>query len=98
MNRLIDIAVVLGTIGLLWMLWQSRYQHVIHIRGGKPHCVKGIASARFLEDLEELCRREGVSRGTIKGLRRGRGVRLVFSRGIPRSCRQPMQNIWHLHN
>ena len=79
---------------MIWAVWRGRAEFVIRIRDGRPQTVQGTVGSGFLRDLEEICQREGISAGRIRGVRRGRSVTLEFSRQIPAGCRQPIRNVW----
>jgi hypothetical protein len=97
----VDVATDLFLIGLVagvaWLVLRPRYLFVVRIEGGVPHIAKGMVTADFLRQVQMVCAEAGVTRAWVSGLRRGRRVRLAFSRGMPPSCRQQLRNLWPLH-
>jgi hypothetical protein len=51
-------------------------------------------TAAFLEQVREVCQQNGVKRGTVRGLIRGRRIALGFSRNIPSGGQQRLRNWW----
>lgn len=90
---LLRLALLGLAVAGLWMLWRSRYVFIVRIRNGRPSVARGKVMKAFLEDVAEVCSRENVSSGTIKGVRKGNRIVMVFSRGIPPYCRQQLRNI-----
>jgi hypothetical protein len=58
----------------------------VEVRRGKP-------PPRFLADCRDLARDAGLRSGTVRAVRAGKDVRLVFS-GVPEPFRQRLRNIW----
>ncbi|OAI38641.1 hypothetical protein AYO40_06480 [Planctomycetaceae bacterium SCGC AG-212-D15] len=88
-------AVVVGSfIGLIYYALQPRYVFVVQIDGGVLRVTKGKVTSAFLQVIEEACARNGVRRGWVGGVSRGREIGLVFSRSIPPACRQQLRNLW----
>jgi hypothetical protein len=82
--------------GLLWLALQPRYVFVVRIETGGPRVTKGKVTAAFLDEIAQTCIELGVYSGWVAGVRRGRHIRLAFSRHIPPACRQRLRNLWAL--
>lgn len=80
----------------LWWAMQPRYAFLICIAGGVPRVTRGKVTSAFLQQVGEVCAEEGLSRGWVGGVPRGRQMALVFSRSIPPPCRQRLRNLWAL--
>jgi Protein of unknown function (DUF3634) len=80
---------------LIWAVWRGRADFVIRICDGQPQTAQGKVAGAFLRDLEEICHRQGIMQGRIRGVRSGRDVSLQFSRTIPPTCRQQIRNVWN---
>ncbi len=96
-----DMAATIIFCGLvafvIWAILQSRYLFVIQIRVGKVVRSRGRVPQFFLEDVEAICRENPSFTGTIRGLSRGKQIRLVFSSRIPGNLQQRFRNAWFLH-
>ena len=68
----------------------------IEIAGGKAFLRRGRPRAGFLSDVQEIAGRNGIERGTIRGIGSGRKIRLTFAGPIPEEARQQMRNAWSL--
>jgi hypothetical protein len=75
-------------------LWMPPPLFVIHVRSGTPTTTRGVVTSRFLAACAEALRDQGVSSCTIRGYRRGDGVSLRFSAGVPEAARQTVRNLW----
>jgi hypothetical protein len=82
--------------GIIWAVWRGRADFVIRIADGQPQAAQGKVAGAFLKDLQEICERQGITQGRIRGVRSGRSVSLEFSRTIPPNCRQQIRNVWTL--
>lgn len=80
--------------GVIWAVWRGRADFVIHIRDGRPETAQGKVAGPFLKELQEICERQEIAQGRIRGVRSGRSVSLEFSRTIPPPCRQQIRNVW----
>jgi len=88
--------VLAGIAGVvIWAVWRGRADFVIRICDGQPRTAQGKVAGAFLRDLEEICRRQGIVQGSIRGVRTGRTVSLEFSRTIPEPSRQQIRNVWN---
>jgi hypothetical protein len=81
-------------VAVVWMALQPRCAFVIRIAHGIPRPVRGKVTAAFLEQVREVCQQNGVKRGTVRGLIRGRRIALGFSRNIPPGGQQRLRNWW----
>jgi hypothetical protein len=88
-------AFVLGVAAwVVWSILQSRYVFEIRIRGGRPHVRRGKVTAAFLGRVAEACQTDGVARGHIRGVQRGRRIALRFSHHFPPGLQQRLRNEW----
>jgi len=95
MLQIIAYLVLLVVVGAIaWVIWHGRAEFVVRIRDGRPERFRGPVGKEFLRDLEEICRREEIPAGTIRGKRDGGRVVLQFSRQIPQPCQQQIRNAW----
>jgi hypothetical protein len=99
-NTLMDLFLKLGLVMLAaWALWcacRPRPAFVVRIKGGVPGLAKGTVTRAFLHQIGETCRRHQVGHGEVRGVRNGRRIALVFSRGMPPACQQQLRNLWTL--
>ena len=85
----------LGVIAAaLWFALQPRCAFVVQIAQGLPKAVRGKVTAGFLDQVRDMCQRNGVRGGTVRGLIRGRRIALGFSRSIPPAGQQQLRNWW----
>lgn len=89
------VAIVVILFGLAFLYAQAAF--IVRIRAGVPRVVKGKVTEAFLHDLAELCRKHGVDRGLVRGIRGRQRISLAFSPGIPPTCRQQLRNVWVMH-
>jgi hypothetical protein len=90
----VRIVVLVLVVAGFWLAFQPRYAFVVHIKQGELRVAKGKVTAAFLRLVGEVCGEFGVSRGWVGGVRRGRRLRLAFSRHVPEPCRQRLRNLW----
>ena len=77
-----------------WSLALARFVFQIRIRDGQPIVRKGKVTLAFLGHITEVCRDEGITRGWVGGVRRGRWIALRFSGNFPPGLRQRLRNAW----
>lgn len=94
MNDLTRVALLLGIAWFLWLAFQPRVAFVIRILKGEAHLDRGIAPPGLLNEVTEVCRREGIESGTVRGHIGSEGIALVFSRQVPPGARQQLRNWW----
>jgi hypothetical protein len=88
-------ALVIGVgAWVAWSILQSRYVFEIRIKGGKARVRRGKVTSTFLGRVAEACRTDGVARGWIGGVRRGRRTALRFSHDFPPGLQQRIRNEW----
>jgi len=81
----------------VWVIWwfvQPQYVFFIRINRGQPLIRKGRVTGEFLGQVATVCQEDGVARGWIGGVRRGRRVALRFSRQFPTGPQQRLRNDW----
>ena len=93
-GNLVAILLVVGLGVAFWRLAKPPAAFVVRIRGGRPKATYGKVTDAFLAEVAELCRELNISSGEIRGVARGRRLRLWFSREIPGGCRQRLRNWW----
>jgi hypothetical protein len=93
-TRLVLLA---GAAALVWYALRPRYVFLVRIDGGVPRLTKGLATSAFLLEAGQVCDECGVTDGWFGGVRRGKGIRLAFSRRLPAPCRQRLRNLWQIH-
>jgi hypothetical protein len=90
--------IVLALVGAgFWYSLRPKYVFTLRIANGGVESTVGTVTRSFIRDVEEVCRREGISAGAIHGLLRGRAIVLAFSGPIPGECRQQLRNLWQVH-
>ena len=89
---------LLGGIAVaLWFCWyctRPRYAFTVQVEQGRPALVHGNLKPGFLAEVADICARNPHARGRIYGRRRGKRVRLEFSRELPGELHQPLRNAW----
>jgi hypothetical protein len=93
---LVTILVLSITIWVFWTFVQPQYVFKIRIDGGQPSLRKGRVTRAFLERVTAICQENGIVRGWIGGVRRGRRIALRFSRQFPPGSQQRLRNEWVL--
>ena len=89
---------LVGLVAAAFLLaLQRRYLFVVRVKDGRARIASGKLTSAFLEEIDQVCRDAGVTRGWIGGIRRGRRVVLAFSYNIPSPCQQRLRNLWMLH-
>jgi hypothetical protein len=86
-------------IGLAVLYWASgpRYVLVLDIEGGVARVRRGRVKPVLLEEVNEICVRNGLTHGNIWGIQAKKRITLRFSRHFPESCRQQIRNVWALY-
>lgn len=90
----VKLVVVAGFVAVVWYALQPRFVFLVRIEDGALRVTRGKVSAPCLLEMEDACARNGVRRGWIGGVARGRNTALTFSRSIPPPCRQQLRNLW----
>jgi hypothetical protein len=85
----------LTLVALVAIWYELRF--VIFVATPMPRVIKGKVTAAFLHELAEVCQENGVRRGWLGGIRKGRRTVLVFSWHFPRHVRQRLRNLWTIH-
>jgi len=94
MNDLTRVALLIGIAWLLWLAFQPRVAFVIRIVNGEGHLERGIAPPGLLNEINDVCQREGVASGTVRGHIGAGGIALVFSSKVPPGVQQQLRNWW----
>jgi hypothetical protein len=94
MNGLTRVALLIGIAWLLWLAFQPRVAFVIRVLKGESHLDRGIAPPGLLNEINEVCQRERIDSGTIRGHIGSGGISLVFSSKFPEGARQQLRNWW----
>jgi Protein of unknown function (DUF3634) len=96
--RLMDLlepAIILVVVtGVAWFCFSGRYEFHVRITPGSMKLTTGKLTLDSLSQLREICAEWQLKRGWIGGVRRGKRLRLMFSRNVPPGCRQQMRNLW----
>jgi hypothetical protein len=96
----VDLPIILLLAALAaWAIWTAyRGQPIFEIRvkNGVPRITRGTATASFLGDVGDACRRHQVRSGVIRGESKGRQIALSFSSNIPPFCQQQLRNVWNV--
>src|SRR5262249_3807732 len=98
MDYLPQLAITTVLIGALILFLQPRYAFVIRIGKDGPRTTRGKVPTALAQQVQEVCERNGVTAGTVSGVRRGKRVVLSFSRHIPANCQQQIRNAWALYS
>ena len=95
MDFLLPLGAVAIIVGIFWYAFQyAQAAFIVRVRAGSAKVVKGKLTAAFIQELEDVCRQNQIKYVTLRGVRRGRRVALVFSPSIPMSCQQQLRNVW----
>ncbi len=97
-QQLAVLALGVGVMVAIARAVGSRAVFRIRIKGGIPTLAGGKVDGAFLDDLAEICRRDRIDRGTVRGVVEGKRVALAFSKGIPKPARQHIRNVWNLES
>jgi hypothetical protein len=95
----ITIAIIAGVLvaivfAVLYMARRAMVAFDIRIRDGKSHLRSGAPSAAFLSDVQEIAERNAISRATILGVRKRRGMQILFYGPISANAQQQVRNAW----
>lgn len=91
------VLIVAVILGLIWLAIRPRYQFVIDVADSQARLSRGLATAAFVSEVEEVFRDQQVPKGSVRGLRVGKRTILHFSRHVPEPCRQRIRNLLQLH-
>lgn len=94
MNVLEPIILLVVVAGFAWILFSPRFEFRVRISRGSLKLSTGKVARDSLSQLQEICNEWHIERGWIGGIRRGKHVRLAFSRSVPPDCRQQIRNMW----
>jgi hypothetical protein len=97
MDLLFSLCLLVLVGGAFLVALQPRYLFMLRIQNGAIRLASGKVTKAIFEEIGQAARESGVTRGWIGGVRRGRHVALVFSRGIPPAFQQRLRNLWILH-
>jgi hypothetical protein len=92
-----QIFFVVVAAAVIWALCQPRYLFIVVVKDGKVIRSKGAVPRIFLDAVDAVCRDSPSFSGTIRGVMRGKQIRLVFSRQVPQNLQQRFRNAWCLH-
>jgi hypothetical protein len=82
---------------VLWFAFRGQYVFVVRVTAGRPRGVRGKVTDAFLQEVGEVFRQHGLTRGAVRGVARDRWISLAFSGNVPASCRQRLRNFWAMH-
>jgi hypothetical protein len=95
---MLPVALLIGLTALvLWGLWsvaRPRAAFEVRIVGGEPRVLRGTVTRGFLQQLREVCGRNEVDKGVVRGVVKDGRIALEFSDGMPAPCRQQLRNLW----
>jgi hypothetical protein len=96
-----DLIVQLAIGGLvlaaLWYALRPQYVFTLAIEPVGVRKASGTVTRAFVHEVEEVCRREGLTGGRIVGVRHGRSIVLAFSGPIPPTAQQQLRNLWQIN-
>jgi hypothetical protein len=84
-------------IGIVWLLVRPHWAFIIFVERGRIDRVRGDAPRPFLLEVDDICRQFDIPRATIREMQALRATLLLFSRGIPKQCRQRIRDSWQAH-
>lgn len=92
---LFELAILIVVVaGAAWLLFGVRFEFRIRIRRGALSLINGKMTRDGLTELKSICEDWHIERGWIGGVRRGKRIKLSFSRSVPAGCRQQIRNMW----
>jgi hypothetical protein len=97
MDNLFSLFLLVLVGGAFFVALQPRYLFMVRIQDGMARLARGKVTKAFLDEIDHTTREQGVTRGWVGGVRRGRRVVLVFARTIPPAVQQRLRNLWILH-
>lgn len=68
----------------------------ITINNGIAQSTQGKVTNKVLGEFSEIPRQQGISGGTIYGVRKNAGISLDFSGNISKAVQQRFRNVWSL--
>ena len=93
MEHVPQLVLVAVIVGVIWILSRPRVVFVLRIRDGIPVVVRGRVRDALLRAVEDICRENGITSGTVTALPCGRRARLKCSAEIPAACQQQLRNV-----
>jgi hypothetical protein len=69
----------------------------VEIHGGSARLVRGSAPGTLVGDFSDVAEAFEIREGTIRAVRKGDGLTLAFSPGIPVDAHQRFRNILGVH-
>lgn len=70
---------------------------IVELRGSQAHVAKGHVPPKFIVELTEYAKHNGLAEGRIYGEKKESYVHLSFSPEIPSEKHHPIRTIWHFH-
>ena len=95
--RIIELVLVLVVVVAVLLACRPRPVFVIRIRDGTARAARGPVPQAFVGQVQDVCREQHLSTGTIRGFLVRKRIVLAFSRHIPPPCHQRIRNIWNIH-
>jgi hypothetical protein len=95
-NDLIAIVAACAIVLGVCVFYKPPALFVVRIYQGLPIRSQGKVTDAFLAVLEALCQEQGVEKGEVRGVRRGKFISLWFSRKLPGPFRQRLRNWWSM--
>ena len=92
MDYLVLIVAVAVVVGVFWLA-RPPVVFVIKYRNGTPSVVRGRLTVAMLASIDEICRQNRVTSGTITAITYGKRVRMKFSADISPGCQQQIRNL-----
>ncbi|MCZ6691570.1 MAG: DUF3634 family protein [Planctomycetota bacterium] len=68
----------------------------ITLEEGVARSTQGKVTGRAVSGFTDVAKQQGIAKGRIYGVRRGKTVLLRFSSNIPSSARQRFRNVWQM--
>lgn len=89
-------AILLSIIGIaaIWALLRKKCDFILRIENGQVRLIRGEVSRSVLSEIGEVCKREEITAGTIRGVRKDHRISLEFSGQIPPPNQQQFRNLW----
>jgi hypothetical protein len=98
MPHLLGSLVVLAIfLYITWEIFRPRYVFFIQLTPNGLRVKRGDLKREFLDQLEDLRKQTGLSRGWVRGFKQGKLVRLTFSGDFQADCKQRVRNIWAIY-
>ena len=91
------VLLVTLTALVLWGLWsvaRPRAAFVVQVVRGEARVVQGTVTPAFVQEVREVCTRNQVNDGEVRGVTKDGRIALEFSATMPPPCRQQLRNIW----